>query len=157
MRQRLLVTPLWRLICQNMRCELIFSFKPLRMCHLNNCLRPQEALVWEKKKERLEKSEKLRWHWTWAWTGRQFITGLTHRAKEPFMPTFTPMGNLESPIKLHVFGLWEEARTLRGNPHRHRENMKLHTEKPQPAGNANHRAVCCPNVLQYYYGIMVVM
>ncbi len=35
--------------------------------------------------------------------------------------TFTPTGNLESPINLHVFGLCEEAGE---NSHRHEENMQ---------------------------------
>ncbi len=38
--------------------------------------------------------------------------------------TFTPTGNLESPINLHVFGLWEEARVPGENPRRHEENMQ---------------------------------
>ena len=46
----------------------------------------------------------------------QFITRLTHRDKQPFTLTFTPRGNLESPINLHVFGLWEEAREPGENP-----------------------------------------
>ncbi|KAL7381073.1 hypothetical protein ABVT39_028290 [Epinephelus coioides] len=31
-----------------------------------------------------------------AWTGRQTITGLTHRDRQPFKLSFTPMGSLES-------------------------------------------------------------
>ncbi len=58
------------------------------------------------------------------WTSRQIITGLTHRDIQPFTLTFTPMGNLESPINLHIFGLWEEAGVPRENPRRHGENMQ---------------------------------
>ncbi len=42
------------------------------------------------------------------------------------MLTFTP--NLESPINLHVFGLWEEAGVPGRNPRIHTENM----QEPQP-------------------------
>ena len=54
--------------------------------------------------------------WGTPWTGRQTITGRTHRDRQPFMLTFTPMGNLESTINLHVFGLWEEAGEPGENP-----------------------------------------
>ncbi|MDF4321764.1 hypothetical protein P3377_24610, partial [Vibrio parahaemolyticus] len=50
------------------------------------------------------------------WTGHQTITGLTHRDRQPFTLTFTPTDNLESPINLHVFGLWEEAGVPGENP-----------------------------------------
>ncbi len=43
-----------------------------------------------------------RWQGT-PWTSQRLITELTYRDKQPFMLTFTPMGNLES--HLHVFGL----------------------------------------------------
>ncbi len=36
------------------------------------------------------------------WTSRQFITGLTYGDKQPFMLTFAPTINLESPPNLHV-------------------------------------------------------
>ena len=41
-------------------------------------------------------------------------SGLKYRDKQPSTLTFTPTGDLESPINLltpslHVFGLWEEA------------------------------------------------
>ncbi len=53
------------------------------------------------------------------WTGRQSVTGPSYRDRQPL--TFTATGNLESPINLHVFGLWEEAGE---NPRRHEENMQ---------------------------------
>jgi len=69
------------------------------------------------------------------WTDRQTITGLTHRDRQPFTLTFTSMDNLESPINLHVFGMWEEAGVPRENPHWHRENMQtLHMRAPPPFG-----------------------
>ncbi len=46
------------------------------------------------------------------------ITGLSHRDKQPFMLTFTPVSNFRvtnSP-NLHVFGLWEEAEVPRVEP-----------------------------------------
>uniref|UniRef100_A0A4W6FI02 procollagen-proline 3-dioxygenase n=1 Tax=Lates calcarifer TaxID=8187 RepID=A0A4W6FI02_LATCA len=64
------------------------------------------------------------------WTGRQSIIGLTYRDKQPF----TPMGNLEPLINLHVFGLWEEARVPGRNPLRFR---KLNTEKPRAKWGSN--------------------
>lgn len=36
---------------------------------------------------------------------------------QPFILTFTPMGDL------YVFVLWEETRGLKRNPHRHGENI----------------------------------
>ncbi len=65
-------------------------------------------------------------------TSHQFITGLTYRDKQPSTLTFTLMGNLVSPIKLHVFGLWEEAGIPAGNPRRHRENMQTPRRKVLP-------------------------
>ncbi len=60
---------------------------------------------------------------------------MTHRDKQPFTLTFAPTGNLESPINLHVFGLWEEAGVLEGNPGRHGENMQTPYRKVlSPAG-----------------------
>ncbi len=56
-------------------------------------------------------------------TSCQFITGLTYSGKQPLTLTFTPTGNLESPVNLHVFGLWEEAGVPGENPGRHGENM----------------------------------
>ncbi len=56
------------------------------------------------------------------WTGRQSVTGPTYRDRHPL--TFKPTGNLESPINLRVFGLWEEAGVPGENPHRHEENMQ---------------------------------
>ncbi len=59
-----------------------------------------------------------------SWTSRWFITGLTYRDKQKFMPIFTPTGNLErSPINMHVFGQWEEAGVSGKNPCTHRKNM----------------------------------
>ncbi len=52
------------------------------------------------------------------WTGRQSIKG-------PFT------GSLESPVNLHVFGLWEEAGISGENPRRHEENMQTpHRKTP---------------------------
>ncbi len=34
---------------------------------------------------------------------------LTYGDKHPFTLPFTPTGSLESPVHLHVFGLWEEV------------------------------------------------
>ncbi len=49
--------------------------------------------------------------------------------KKTFTLTFTPTGNLESSINLHVFGLWEQAEY----PERTHADMvrtcKLHTER----------------------------
>ncbi len=39
------------------------------------------------------------------WIGCQFITGLTHKDNQPFTHTFTPTGNLESPINLTCMSL----------------------------------------------------
>lgn len=50
------------------------------------------------------------------WRGHKFITGLTHRDKHPFVLTFTPKGNVESPITCLPL---ECERTPRGNPRRH--------------------------------------
>lgn len=46
-------------------------------------------------------------------TGREagFATGLTHRDKQLFALTFTPMDNLESLINLLIFELWGKVRT----------------------------------------------
>ncbi len=44
-----------------------------------------------------------------GYPGQVTCSGLTCRDKHPFTLTFTPTGNLASSIKLHVFGLWEEA------------------------------------------------
>ncbi len=55
--------------------------------------------------------------WHWASGGVQSVTGPTYRDRQPLTST----GNLESPINLHVFGLWEEAGE---NPQRHEENMQ---------------------------------
>ncbi len=60
-----------------------------------------------------------------TWTSGQFITGLTHRDKQPITLTFTPMDNLESLINLCVFGLWEEARVPGENPRRHGKQIKI--------------------------------
>ncbi len=59
----------------------------------------------------------------------QSITGLTHRGGQPITLTFTLSILLESPINLHVFGLWEEAEPPGENPRGHRENTQ-HTERP---------------------------
>jgi len=77
------------------------------------------------------------------WTGHQAITGLTRRDRQPFTLTFSRMDNLESPINLHVFGLWEEAGVPRKNPRWHRENMQtLHRRAPPPrVQTRNHLAV----------------
>uniref|UniRef100_A0A3B4XV93 Fibronectin type-III domain-containing protein n=1 Tax=Seriola lalandi dorsalis TaxID=1841481 RepID=A0A3B4XV93_SERLL len=37
-----------------------------------------------------------------CWTGRQSITGMIYREKHPFTLTFTPMGNIRSPINQTV-------------------------------------------------------
>jgi len=68
------------------------------------------------------------------WTGRQTIAGLTHRDKQPFTLTFTPLDNLELSINLvpnlYVFGLWEEAGE---NPRWHGETMQTpHRRAPTP-------------------------
>ncbi|MEQ2161336.1 hypothetical protein GOODEAATRI_008685 [Goodea atripinnis] len=60
------------------------------------------------------------------WTGCQSIAG-QHRDiqdKQPHTPSFTPKSNLERPINLLCFGLWEEARGPGENPHMHGENMQ---------------------------------
>ncbi len=57
-------------------------------------------------------------------TSRQFVTGLTYTDKQPFVFTFTPTGNLESPVILLVSGLWEEAGVPEENPRRHVENTQ---------------------------------
>ncbi len=48
------------------------------------------------------------WHWASGgvhpWTGRQSVTGPTYRDRQPL--TFTPTGNSESPIHLHLQNLW---------------------------------------------------
>ncbi len=52
-------------------------------------------------------------HW-----GSQLIPGQIYRDKQPL--TFTSTGNLESPVNLRVFRLWEKARVPGGeNPRRH--------------------------------------
>ncbi len=58
---------------------------------------------------------------------RSPVTGPTYRDRQL---TLTPTGNLESPINLHPFGLWEEAGV---NPAGTRRTCKLHTEGPQLA------------------------
>uniref|UniRef100_A0A4W6FAA1 non-specific serine/threonine protein kinase n=1 Tax=Lates calcarifer TaxID=8187 RepID=A0A4W6FAA1_LATCA len=47
--------------------------------------------------------------------------GLTHRGKQPFTVTFTPTGNLELPVNLHDFGLWEETHAGTGRTYKHSE------------------------------------
>ncbi len=60
------------------------------------------------------------WKFDQLFTPRSIIRWI--QTEKPL--TFTPVGNLESPINLHVFGLWEEARVPRENPRRHRENLQ---------------------------------
>ncbi len=57
-------------------------------------------------------------------TSHQFIMGLTYRDKQPFALTFAPTHSLESPVDLHVFGLWE----TRG------EHAHSAEKSPTPAG-----------------------
>ena len=73
------------------------------------------------------------------WTGHQTITGLTHRDRQPFTLTFTPTANLESPINLHVFGLWEEAGVPGENPRRYEENAQTPHRKVLPLSQTPHR------------------
>ncbi len=77
------------------------------------------------------KAEKNEWRWHGHKTRTTALTIRTsnsnsgsdkspvhHRAvrdKQPFMLTFTPTGNLESEVNLHVFGLWEETHTHTGD------------------------------------------
>lgn len=51
------------------------------------------------------------------WTHRQLTAGLTHRDKRPFTLTVPPRVNVELPIRLNIFGLWEEP----GEPTQTRE------------------------------------
>ena len=82
------------------------------------------------------------------WTGRQSIAGQTHRDRQPFTLTVTPMVNLEYPISLvpilHVFGLWEEAGVPGENPRLHGENMQTpHRKIPRPSRDSNLEPSCC--------------
>ena len=55
------------------------------------------------------------------WTGRQTITGLTHRDRQPFTLTFTPTGNLESTINLTCMSLDCGRKSENtGGEHKHR-------------------------------------
>lgn len=42
------------------------------------------------------------------------------------------MGNIESPINLHIFGLWEEVGAPEGNPRSNKENWQT---PYRPAGS----------------------
>lgn len=52
--------------------------------------------------------------------------------KQPLMLKLTPMGNIESPINLHIFGLWEEVGAPEGNPRSNKENWQT---PYRPAGS----------------------
>ncbi len=68
-------------------------------------------------------------------TSHQFIMGLTQRDKQPFTLSFTPTGNLVSPINpTGIFNPKGEPKEPRENPHRHERNMQTPHRKavPQP-------------------------
>ncbi len=74
--------------------------------------------------------------WHWARAGFTLDKSpvhhrLTYWDKQPFTLTLTPTGNLEPPISLLVFRLWEEAGILRGTHTDTGRTCKLHTERPQ--------------------------
>ncbi len=57
--------------------------------------------------------------WGGAWTGRHSVRGPTYRDRQPLTVTFTPTGDLESPINLHVSGRKPESpEENKQTPHR---------------------------------------
>lgn len=70
-----------------------------------------------------------------SWLDLRSITGLSQGHWQPFTLHFTPITNLESPIRpnMHVFGLWKEAGVPTDNSSRHRENIQTPRRKA-PAG-----------------------
>ncbi len=77
------------------------------------------------------------------WTGRQSVTGPTYRDRQPLTLTFTPTGNLESPVNLTCMSLGcgrkpeYPEKTHAGT----RRSCKLHTESPQSAGGFQPRTL----------------
>jgi len=84
------------------------------------------------------------WHWARGRVDLGQVTrlSLTHRDRQPFTLTFMPTDNLESPINLHVSGLWDTGRTCR-----------LHTEGSWPASDFRPRTLLLWGVHTYcsYY------
>ncbi len=68
---------------------------------------------------------------------------LEAKNQKPKQKTFTPTSNLESPVYLHVFRLWEEAGVHRGNSCRHGENMQTPHRKTLPQLVSNQEPSCC--------------
>ncbi len=63
----------------------------------------------------------------------------------------TAMGNLESPIHLHVCELWEEAGVPGENLCRHKENMQTHTERSYPSRVSIPGPSCCEATVPLSY------
>lgn len=69
------------------------------------------------------------------WTRRQLIAGLTHRDKRPFTLTFSPRVSFKPPIRLNVFGLWEEP----GEPTQTREE---HANSASDSSSVTQPPIC---------------
>lgn len=72
-------------------------------------------------------------------SGCQFTAGLIHGDKQPFMITFTPTRNLESPITLHVFVRGSQM-TRRKKP---TQTQRKHANSTQEAPEINSSLTEC--------------
>ena len=117
-------------LCQNYKCKQLTVQATFRSCELSKNLGSSLGRLvggcWSLSQLSLWETQGT------PWTGRQTISGLTH--KQPFTLTFTPTGNLESIINLTCMSLDcgrkpEYSQRTHANT---RRTCKLHTERPAP-------------------------
>ncbi len=77
-----------------------------------------------------------------TWTSHQFIKRLTQRDTQPFMLTFTPTGNLESPINCMSLDCGRKLEYVEGT-HADTRTCRLHTERSCPRQVSNPGPCCC--------------